>query len=42
MEDDYEVAALPENPIINQIKHHKKMKTRKAKAKSYLNAIVSP
>ena len=34
VEDDYEVAALPNNPTLNQIRHHKEMKTRKAKAQS--------
>ena len=39
VEDDYEVAALPDN---NQISHHKEMKTRKAKAKACLYVAVSP
>ena len=42
VEDDYEVAALPVNPTLNQIKHRKEMKTRKAKAKACLYAAVSP
>ena len=42
VEDDYEVAALPDNPTLNQISHHKEIKTRKAKAKAYLYAAVSP
>ena len=42
MENDYEVAALPDNPTLNQIKHHKEMKTKKAKAKACLHAAVSP
>ena len=41
VEDDYEVAALPDNPTLNQIRHHKEMKTRKAKAKACLYAAVS-
>ena len=36
------VAALPDNPSLNQIRHHKEMKTGKAKAKAYLYAVVSP
>ena len=42
MEDDYEVAVIPNNPTLNQIRHHKKMKTRKAKVKECLYATVSP
>ncbi|XP_020266930.1 uncharacterized protein LOC109842467 [Asparagus officinalis] len=42
VEDDYEVAALPDNLTLNQIKNHKEMKTRKAKAKAYLYAAVPP
>ncbi|KAL3742080.1 hypothetical protein ACJRO7_017545 [Eucalyptus globulus] len=42
VEDDYEVAPLPYNPTMNQIKLHKKRTTRKAKAKSCLYAVVSP
>ncbi|PKI49731.1 hypothetical protein CRG98_029879 [Punica granatum] len=34
VENDYEVAPLPENPTMNQIKYHKERTTRKAKAKS--------
>ena len=41
-EDDYDVAALPDNPTLNQIRHHKEMKTIKAKAKACLYAAVSP
>ena len=41
MENDYEVAALPDNPTLNQIRHHKEMKTRKAKAKACLYATIS-
>ncbi|XP_048140232.1 uncharacterized protein LOC125316265 [Rhodamnia argentea] len=33
VEQDYEVAPLPDNPTINQIKLHKERTTRKAKAK---------
>ena len=42
VEDDYEVVALPDNPTLNQIRHHKEMKTRKAMAKACLYAAVSP
>ena len=42
MEDDYEVAALPDNPTLNHIRHHKERKTIKAKAKAYLYAAISP
>ena len=42
MGDAYEVVVLPDNPILNQTRHHKEMKTRKAKAKACLYAIVSP
>ena len=38
VEDDYVVAALPDNPTLNQIRHHKEMKTIKA----YLYVVVSP
>ncbi|XP_048139602.1 uncharacterized protein LOC125316165 [Rhodamnia argentea] len=41
VEQDYEVAPLPDNPTINQIKFHKERTTRKAKAKSCLYAFVS-
>ncbi|XP_052209274.1 uncharacterized protein LOC127812785 [Diospyros lotus] len=41
-EQDYEVADLPANPIMNQIKIHKERKTRKAKAMAYLYVAVSP
>ena len=41
VEDDYEVAALLDNLTLNQIRDHKEMKTRKAKAKAYLYAAVS-
>ncbi|GAV59322.1 DUF4219 domain-containing protein/UBN2 domain-containing protein [Cephalotus follicularis] len=42
VEQDYEVALLPDNPTINQIKYYKERTTRKAKAKSCLYAVVSP
>ena len=42
VEDDYEVAALPDNLTLNQIRHHKEMKTIKSKAKTCLYAVVSP
>ncbi|KAK2632110.1 hypothetical protein EUGRSUZ_L01985 [Eucalyptus grandis] len=41
VENDYEVAPLPNNPTLNQIKYHKERITRKAKAKSCLYATVS-
>ncbi|GAV79410.1 DUF4219 domain-containing protein/UBN2 domain-containing protein [Cephalotus follicularis] len=42
VEQDYEVAPLPDNPTINQIKYYKERTTRKAKAKSCLYAVISP
>ena len=42
VEDGYEVAAIPDNLTLNQIRHLKEMKTRKAKAKVCLYAAVSP
>ncbi|XP_056158380.1 uncharacterized protein LOC130134746 [Syzygium oleosum] len=42
VENDYEIAPLPNNPTLNQIKFHKERTTRKAKAKSCLYAAVSP
>ncbi|XP_030540737.2 uncharacterized protein LOC115748399 [Rhodamnia argentea] len=42
VENDYEIAPLPNNPTLNQIKFHKEKTTRKAKAKSCLYAVVSP
>ncbi|PKI65763.1 hypothetical protein CRG98_013835 [Punica granatum] len=42
VEHDYEVASLPDNPTMNQIKYHKERITRKTKAKSCLYAVVSP
>ncbi|PKI59931.1 hypothetical protein CRG98_019704 [Punica granatum] len=41
VEEDYEVADLPANPTINQIRYHKERVTRKAKAKSCQYAAVS-
>ncbi|PKI36908.1 hypothetical protein CRG98_042688 [Punica granatum] len=41
VEEDYEVAALPDNPTMNQIGYHKERVTTKAKAKSCLYAAVS-
>lgn len=41
VEEDYEVADLPNNPTINQIRYHKERVTRKAKAKSCLFSAVS-
>ncbi|PKI58594.1 hypothetical protein CRG98_020983 [Punica granatum] len=42
VEEDYEVAPLPNNPTMAEIKLHKEKKTRKAKAKSCLYAAMSP
>ncbi|KAK3438804.1 hypothetical protein EUGRSUZ_C03626 [Eucalyptus grandis] len=42
VEDDYEIAPLPNNPTMNQIKLRKERTTRKAKAKSCMYAAVSP
>ncbi|KAK3438891.1 hypothetical protein EUGRSUZ_C03442 [Eucalyptus grandis] len=42
VEQDYEVAPLPDNPTVNQIKFYKERTTRKEKAKSCLYAAVSP
>ncbi|OWM88537.1 hypothetical protein CDL15_Pgr002304 [Punica granatum] len=42
VEEDYEVAPIPNNPTMAQIKLHKEKKTRKAKAKSCLYVAVSP
>ena len=41
MEDDYEAAALPGSLTLNQIRYHKEVKTRKAKAKTYMYVVVS-
>ncbi|PKI75799.1 hypothetical protein CRG98_003842 [Punica granatum] len=41
VEEDYEVATLPDNPTMNQIKYHKERVTGKAKAKSCLYAAAS-
>ena len=40
-EEDYIVHLLPENPIIAQIKNHKKRKMKKAKGRSCLFSGVS-
>ncbi|XP_016715378.1 uncharacterized protein [Gossypium hirsutum] len=42
VKEDYEVTPLPNNPTMNQIKMHKDRTTRKAKAKAWLYALVSP
>ncbi|KAH0678988.1 hypothetical protein KY284_020073 [Solanum tuberosum] len=42
VEEDYKVTHLGDNPIMNQMKHHKENKTRKAKAKACLFSTVSP
>ncbi|PKI46771.1 hypothetical protein CRG98_032843 [Punica granatum] len=41
VEQDYEVASLPNNPTINHIKIHKERVTKKTKAKACLYAAVS-
>ncbi|KAK7308539.1 hypothetical protein VNO77_42152 [Canavalia gladiata] len=41
IEKDYKVLALPENPMMAQIKNHKDKKTRKSKAKACLFVTVS-
>ena len=42
VEEDYEVAPLPANPTMAQIKNHKEKKSRKSKARATLFAAVSP
>ncbi|KAM3361580.1 hypothetical protein P3S68_016434 [Capsicum galapagoense] len=42
VEEDNEVTPLGDNPTVNQIRHHKERKTRKAKAKACLFSAVSP
>ncbi|KAK3436374.1 hypothetical protein EUGRSUZ_C00972 [Eucalyptus grandis] len=42
VENDYEVAPLPDNPTLNQIKYHKERITRNVKANSCLYVAVSP
>jgi len=41
IEEDYEVLPLPTNPTMTQIKNKKERKTRKAKARATLFAVVS-
>lgn len=41
VEEDYEVAPLPNNPTVAQMKSHKEKKTKKSKAKAVLFAGVS-
>ncbi|PKI66942.1 hypothetical protein CRG98_012705 [Punica granatum] len=41
VEEDYKVTPLPNNPTMVQIELHKEKKSRKAKAKSCLYAVVS-
>jgi hypothetical protein len=41
VEEDYEVAPLPANPTVAQMKNHKERKQRKSKAKACLFAAVS-
>ena len=40
VEKDYQVSPLPENLTMAQIKHHKEVKTKKAKVKTCLFAGV--
>ena len=42
VEENYEVPPLGANPTAAQMKLHKERKTRKAKAKACLFAVVSP
>ncbi|KAM3284440.1 hypothetical protein P3S67_023239 [Capsicum chacoense] len=42
VEEDNEVTPLGDNPTVNQIRHHKERKTRKAKAKTCIFSAVSP
>lgn len=41
VEDDYEIAPLPNNPTMAQLKNYKERKIRKSKAKACLFAAVS-
>ena len=41
VEEDYEIIPLLNDPMMAQIKHHKKRKTKKSKAKTYLYVVVS-
>ena len=41
VEEDYDIALLPANPTVAQLKTHKERKTRKSKAKAYLFSAVS-
>ncbi|XP_047259028.1 uncharacterized protein LOC124891286 [Capsicum annuum] len=41
VEDEYEIAPLPENPMVAQIKTHKERKTRKSKALACVFTTVS-
>ena len=41
IEDEYEIAPLPDNPTVAQIKTHKERKTRKSKAMACLFTAVS-
>lgn len=40
LEEDYEVAPLPNNPTTTQIKAHKERKPIKSKAKACLSATI--
>ena len=41
VEEDYEIASLPNNPTMAQIKNHKERTTRKSRAKARLFATIS-
>ena len=41
VEEDYDIAPLPANPTMAQLKTHKERKTKKSKAKAYLFSVVS-
>ncbi|KAA8528643.1 hypothetical protein F0562_035998 [Nyssa sinensis] len=41
LEADYEIAPLPDNPTMQEIKTHKERMTKKFKAKSCLHSVVS-
>ena len=41
VQDEYEIAPLPNNPTMQQIKNHQDREVRKSKAKACLFAVVS-
>ena len=41
VEEDYKITPFGDNPTVNQMKHHKGNKTRKAKSKACLFSAVS-